>query len=202
VGNAIKFSTQGRITQRVVLERQQGDMRLLRFEVEDQGIGIAPQDLDSLFKNFSVLDDSLTRPHGGIGIGLALSKHLATTMGGSIGVDSRPGQGSRFWIRLQLTLNGATEPDPRLPPASEADGPFHPVRDPDVWGAVKRLHSLLGAGDFRTFETWEDSSALISPFLGDRVSLFAEALNAYDFKSAQAVLQDALGTHTAIENHL
>ena len=202
VSNAIKFSATGRITQRVVLEHQHGDVRQLRFEVQDQGMGIAADDLDSLFKNFSVLDDSLTRPHGGIGIGLALSKHLAHTMGGSIGVDSRPGQGSRFWIRLKLSLNGATEPDPRLMPHSQTSEPAPPVPAPDVWAALTRLHSLLTTGDFRAFEAWEDTRALMSPFLGDRGHLFSEALEEYDFKRAQALLQDALGTHTTLKSQL
>ena len=114
LSNAIKFSERGRIVQRIVLEQQDGDVRQLRFEVEDQGIGIAAEHVDRLFKSFSLVDDSMTRKQGGIGVGLALNKHLAQTMGGSIGVESQPGQGSRFWVTLKLASNDDAKADPQF----------------------------------------------------------------------------------------
>lgn len=93
VGNAIKFTESGR----VAIEARVDDDRLI-CSVSDTGRGIAEADLPRLFKDFSQLDSSVTRPHGGTGLGLAISKRLAMALGGTIGVDSRPGAGSRFWI--------------------------------------------------------------------------------------------------------
>ena len=75
---------------------------VLRFEVQDTGIGIAAVDQKRLFGLFEQIDDSPTRRHGGAGVGLALSKQLIELMGGSIGVDSQPGGGSVFWFTVRL----------------------------------------------------------------------------------------------------
>jgi signal transduction histidine kinase len=119
MSNAIKFSEKGRITQRIVLEQQFGDVRQLRFEVEDQGSGIQAAHLDRLFQSFSLIDDSMTRKHAGIGLGLALNRHLAHSLGGNIGVESHPGAGCRFWVKLRLSCNGDVDPDPQFTRADE-----------------------------------------------------------------------------------
>ena len=111
LSNAIKFSDAGQITLRVVAQRDSGTTPLIRFEVADQGCGIAASDLDRLFQAFSQVDDSLTRARGGAGLGLVLCKHLAQTMGGNIGVTSTPGQGSCFWISLNLNQGELTASD-------------------------------------------------------------------------------------------
>jgi CheY-like chemotaxis protein len=74
----------------------------LRFEVRDTGIGIAKDNLDSVFDAFTQVDASSTRRHGGSGLGLAIVKELAQLMGGSVGVESRLGEGSVFWVELVL----------------------------------------------------------------------------------------------------
>ena len=124
LSNAIKFSQSGRITQRIVLEQQDGDARLLRFEVQDQGIGIADAHLDRLFKSFSLVDDSMTRKQGGLGVGLALNKLLAQTMGGNVGVQCQPGLGCRFWVTLTLSCSGAIGTDPQLTTDTELSLPL------------------------------------------------------------------------------
>ena len=100
--NALKFTGQGSITLsgKVVV----GDAQdwVCRFAVSDTGIGIEPEDTGRLFNAFEQLDGSTTRRFGGTGLGLAIARHLAQLMGGDVGVDSTPGQGSTFWITTRL----------------------------------------------------------------------------------------------------
>ncbi len=104
IGNAIKFTDQGGVSVSVRLEAPPGpgpDITL-RFTVQDSGIGIAPDKIESLFKSFSQVDGSMTRRHGGTGLGLAIVKQLVTQMRGQVGVTSEPGTGSVFWFTATL----------------------------------------------------------------------------------------------------
>jgi PAS domain S-box-containing protein len=114
VGNAIKFSESGRIDVRLAAGEMHGDSVLLRLEVEDEGIGMTPEQQGRLFKAFSQADDSMTRKYGGTGLGLAINGHLALLMGGDIGVSSVPGKGSTFWMTMRLEQGQL--------PAATADG--------------------------------------------------------------------------------
>lgn len=102
VSNAIKFTREGTIVVRAMLEDEQEDNVQLRISVQDTGIGLSPQDVRTLFQAFSQADNSLSRQPGGTGLGLVISKRLIEQMGGEIGVDSTPGEGSQFWISLSL----------------------------------------------------------------------------------------------------
>ncbi|EHR69659.1 signal transduction histidine kinase [Burkholderiales bacterium JOSHI_001] len=114
LGNAIKFTEQGTVGLRVALLQRQDSQLLLRFEVHDSGPGIGAGQLPVLFEAFEQADSSTTRRYGGTGLGLAITRHLAHLMGGEAGVNSEPGQGSRFWITAWL---GEGRPVPAAPPA-------------------------------------------------------------------------------------
>lgn len=98
--NALKFTESGSVT--VCLERRQTDegTARIRFSVEDTGIGIPVEEQERLFTPFTQVDSSSTRSYKGTGLGLAISKKFVTLMGGKIGVDSTPGNGSRFWFEI------------------------------------------------------------------------------------------------------
>lgn len=108
VANAVKFTDEGSVTLRVRRAGKGG----LRFEVEDTGLGIAPEHLTDLFKTFSQVDSSLTRTHDGAGLGLAICRELIELMNGTIGVHSTPGEGSCFYFTVPL--NQATADKPAL----------------------------------------------------------------------------------------
>jgi len=100
--NAIKFTQKGTITIRNRLLEENGDSKLIRFEVVDTGIGMEPDLVSRLFTVFEQADNSTTRKYGGSGLGLALTKKLAKLMGGEVGVNSIPGVGSTFWFTARL----------------------------------------------------------------------------------------------------
>ena len=100
--NALKFTERGQVLLRSKLLEETDQHLLVRFEVEDTGQGIPPEQLLRLFQNFEQLDASTTRKFGGTGLGLAVTKKLAALMGGEVGVESRPLQGSLFWFSARL----------------------------------------------------------------------------------------------------
>ena len=102
LSNAVKFSEHGCISLRARLIDDLGATLRVRLEVEDQGIGLAEEQRSAIFRAFEQADNSITRKYGGTGLGLAISKRLVFLMGGEIGVDSTPGQGSTFWIDVPL----------------------------------------------------------------------------------------------------
>ncbi len=162
ISNAIKFTDRGRVT----LDVTHVGAEWLAFAVTDTGVGIEPQMLPRLFQRFGQGDDSPSRRHGGTGLGLDISRNLARLMGGDIQVQSTPGQGSRFELRLPLQT---TEPLPAgvtdaaagvLAPAPPATRALHLLAAED--NAVNRevLAAMIGlAGHRVTFA--EDGVAAV-----------------------------------------
>nr|WP_326531443.1 PAS domain S-box protein [Rhodoferax sp.] len=110
VGNAIKFTSHGAVTiEGSELPSDTDGMAMLEYAVSDTGIGIAADKLDTLFSPFSQADSSTTREYGGSGLGLSIVRSLASLAGGSVGVTSQPGAGSRFWFRVQVRRITASE---------------------------------------------------------------------------------------------
>ncbi|MFD2113731.1 PAS domain S-box protein [Thiorhodococcus fuscus] len=110
VGNAIKFSERGTIWVRGALVEEAFDSVLLRISVEDQGIGLSPDQCERLFTAFTQADESTTRRYGGTGLGLVIVKRLANLMGGEVGVESRLGVGSTFWMTARFGCSSAGAP--------------------------------------------------------------------------------------------
>jgi len=112
LANAVKFTETGSITLRGRQEAETKTDILVRFEVEDTGIGIPQEKLRRIFLAFEQADTSTTRLYGGTGLGLAINQRLAHLMGGEIGVSSQVGQGSRFWITARLGKVWPTKNEP------------------------------------------------------------------------------------------
>jgi signal transduction histidine kinase/CheY-like chemotaxis protein len=110
VGNAVKFTERGEVRLRVGRvpeaspDGQNAPGQRLRFSVSDTGIGIAPEQLDSVFEAFSQADTSISRRFGGTGLGLSISARLIALMGGTLQVRSTVGRGSEFWFDLDLAV--------------------------------------------------------------------------------------------------
>lgn len=104
VGNAVKFTDSGRVSIKLSVEMSpEIGADVLRYAVRDTGIGIAPESLPNLFAEFVQVDQSITRRHGGRGLGLALVKRIVEQMDGHVGVRSTLGEGSEFWFDVPLS---------------------------------------------------------------------------------------------------
>ena len=102
VNNALKFTPSGLIRIEALEFERSESGAVLEFSVSDNGIGIAEDKLNLLFQEFSQVSTTTTRNYGGTGLGLSIVRSLAELMGGTVGVESKVGQGSRFWFRIQV----------------------------------------------------------------------------------------------------
>jgi signal transduction histidine kinase/ActR/RegA family two-component response regulator len=145
--NAGKFTESGSVRLSVTVLAESGDVQQVRLSVHDTGVGIAPEQLESIFDAFTQVDSSSTRRHGGSGLGLAIVKELATLMQGQVGVESRLGAGSHFFADLPLRRAPGSVPQPPVvQPPDDDDAQVSvlvveddPVNQLVLFGMLKKL---------------------------------------------------------------
>jgi CheY-like chemotaxis protein/HPt (histidine-containing phosphotransfer) domain-containing protein len=143
LGNAVKFTEQGTIALRVSKEESGGKVPLLRFEVEDSGVGIPSESIGKLFQPFTQVDSSTTRRYGGSGLGLSICARLIKLMGGELGVRSDNSKGATFWFTVALP---AVE---RFTEAKAAPAQIGPEEHLPVFGEIDALASSVGEDTLR-----------------------------------------------------
>ncbi len=114
VGNAVKFTSDGEIVVSVSLVGGDDHNARIRFSVRDTGVGIPPEKQQAIFQEFTQADSSTTREYGGTGLGLTISRHLVSVMGGDLELESVEGEGSEFYYTLYLPIDHDFAPTPEL----------------------------------------------------------------------------------------
>jgi CheY-like chemotaxis protein len=147
LSNAIKFSPERGLVS-VGARRSGGDLEIW---VTDQGQGIAPEDVGRLFRKFQQLDGRTVRAVGGTGLGLAICRGIVEEHGGRIGVDSRPGEGATFTVRLPIPGTAGATPSREGPEERKEEAPLVLVvdDDPDVRALLRDVLQIAG---FRVLE--------------------------------------------------
>ena len=169
--NAVKFTDHGEVLLSGDCQAVEGNRQHLRYRVRDTGIGLSPAMLGNLFQPFEAGDSSITRRHGGLGIGLALCKRIADRLGARISVQSQPGQGSTFSLDITLDqiIKGKTE-------LTQAD--------------LDSLAELLGQDDIRAATRFSELAQALQRHLGgERFAVLERQVVNYDYPAALRTLR-------------
>jgi PAS domain S-box-containing protein len=160
ISNAIKFTSVGGVALRCAYDPEQG---LLRYEVADTGLGVSEERRSRLFQRFSQVDASTSRTFGGTGLGLAICRGLADAMGGRIGLDSLPNEGSTFWFEIPCSAETQGAPAPIQPEDFDLEAALSGLRVLVVDDNVSNLQlvrTLCQPFDIRTVEANGGSQAV------------------------------------------
>jgi signal transduction histidine kinase len=172
-GNAIKFTDAGSVTLAADATHVDAERMRIQFSVRDTGIGISQEVLPKLFQPFEIADATTTRRHGGIGLGLAICKRLADSLGGRLSVASTQNSGSVFTLDLILQRTDASVQD--LSP-----------------GEIERLDSLLANDDIEASDLFRALAPALSNYLGEQYPLMERQIANFEYDKALATLRQAL----------
>jgi two-component system sensor histidine kinase/response regulator len=156
LGNAVKYTERGHVIVRASVGKPAGDRIPLTIQVEDTGLGIAANQLETIFEAFTQGDSFETRKHGGTGLGLAITRELVTLLGGEVKAASTLGAGSKFWVTLPLSVPSGVEP----PAISFGSGASSALIVQSHEAAARATASLLQAGGIRTWHVRSGHDAL------------------------------------------
>ncbi|MBK8119246.1 MAG: PAS domain S-box protein [Sulfuritalea sp.] len=205
-GNAVKFTERGSIVLRAGVLEDRGEDLLVRFEVTDTGPGIAPEQMSQLFRPFAQADASLTRRHGGNGLGLVITRRLAQLMGGDAGAESTPGEGSRFWFTARLRRGHGAMPATAVAAAKDAvkhcagddnDAGGLPARPPAaepgrLRAVLDELEALLASDDTGAGDLFAANRELLSAMPGTGATQLGRQIAAFDYPAALATARDLI----------
>jgi PAS domain S-box-containing protein len=199
LGNAVKFSERGSVVLEFGLQGDDPEGVVLRCTVSDTGPGIDPGASDRIFEAFEQGDASLTRRHGGVGLGLSSVRSLASLFGGETGVDSAPGAGSRFWFTAHLARPADTGMP--LPASAKSPGlvltmPIEPV-SPDVRAEARAilgdLDGLLAVDDMRAAGVLRANAEPLRRAVGkEALACLSAAVDIFDFATARTLTRQLL----------
>ena len=193
IGNAIKFTTKGKIIVKLFIEEQTKTHVTVRFSVSDTGIGISEEDIGLLFKSFSQVESSITRKYMGTGLGLAIAKQLTELMGGRIGVISKEGRGSTFWFTAVFQKYGLDIKDEQIISGQKKQEPMS-LADNNKLKKIEDDNSLI---DYeRAIECMMGDEKylrmLLDEFIKDELPLLINSLNdAIEKEDGEALSKDA-----------
>lgn len=200
LGNAIKFTERGEVALGLREVGREHARVLLEFEVRDTGIGMDAAVQQRLFQSFTQGEAVLTRQHGGLGLGLSIARRILDRLGGEIGVDSTPGQGSRFWFRLAveepqasaMSETPATSASSTTAAANADSAGIGQPADLSRWPALRQqLCTLLEHNDVDAMSLWQQQSTLVRAALGELHAPLDDAIQQFDFEHALLLLQEA-----------
>jgi two-component system sensor histidine kinase/response regulator len=146
LSNAVKFTHRGFVKLKISIEENLPDSIVLRFSIQDTGIGLSQGQIENLFREFTQADGSTTRKYGGTGLGLTISKKLIDLMGGRIWIESVLGSGSSFCFTARVQKTVPTPPSAVLTPQAEALRVLIVDDQPDARAALRDLIEALGIG--------------------------------------------------------
>ena len=181
IGNAIKFTSQGEILLRVRMIKKSTSAVRLCFCVKDSGIGLSKEEQQKVFVRFKQADAATTRKYGGSGLGLAICQHLASIMDGSVGVKSHEGEGSTFWLQIELELNNTSNKVAKTiytQTRPVIDNTIKPLPNINIYAIatkLEHLNTLLNDNDLEAGVVFSDVKhdlGLLFPELSNQLSKY------------------------------